>query len=146
MPLRVSSASSWFSPHAMAGSHPRTPILSALIVVCSVAPVFYSAVPLILNSLGLSGTVLWRVSSGVVGLVGIILVANSMPRLVSLPTAERRFPNLGLVLAIAALVCLFANAAGWPWEPSGGLHLLAIWLVIAIAGTSFVRLILGRVL
>ena len=119
------------------------------IVLTSVASVFYSAVPLILHSLGVSGDTLWRISSGTIGLFGAAVVtANVVPQLLALPPAERPIArNLASVsLAILALLCCLANALGWPWVPSGGLYLLTVWLVIAIAAINFVVLIFRKVL
>ncbi len=117
-----------------------------VIVISSIAPVFYCAVPLVLNSLGVSGTMLWRVSSGTVGLAGLAALAYFVPQLRALQRAERPSPSYGWLLAVLAILCLVANALGWPWAPSGGPYLLAVWLVVAIAGGNFVALIFRRVL
>ncbi len=117
-----------------------------VIVICSVAPVFYAAVPLVLNSLGVSGATLWRISSGTIGLAGAAITAYLVPQLRALPAAERPSPIYGWLLAVVAIIFCLANAVGWPWPPSGGLYLLAVWLVIAIAGSNFVALILRKVL
>jgi hypothetical protein len=50
------------------------------------------------------------------------------------------------VLGTVAYFCLTANVFAWPWAPSGGVYLLAVWAVIAVAGTTFVSLIFTRVL
>ena len=67
-----------------------------------------------------------------------------------LPDSER--PAFTLI-SIVGILCggvsnllWLSNALGWPWEPSGAAHLLAIWLVIAIAATHFVVLLFRRVL
>ena len=118
------------------------------IVLASVASVFYSAIPLILHSLGVSGDTLWRISSGTIGLCGAAIMAHVVPQMLALPPAERPSArNLASVsLAALALLCCLANALGWPWAPSGGLYLLTVWLVIAIAATNFVVLIFRKVL
>ena len=117
-----------------------------VIVLCSVVPVFYAALPLVLNSLGVSGAMLWRISSGTIGLAGAVITAYVVPQRRALSLAERPSTTYGLLLAVVALLCLLANALGWPWAPSGGLYLLAVWLVVAIAGANFVALILRKVL
>jgi hypothetical protein len=118
------------------------------IVLASVVPVFYCAVPLVLHSLGVSGAMLWRISSGIIGLAGSAIIAYMVPQLLALSPAERSsFNNLvGSSLAALAFLCSVANTLGWPWAPSGGLFLLAVWLCVAIAGTYFVALIFRRVL
>ena len=121
---------------------PEDSLSIRLIVISSVAPVFYAALPLILGSLGVFGVDLWRISSILVGLAGVGITAYFLPQLLALSSGE----SLGLMLAVVSLLCLFANAVGWPWPPSGGLYLLAIWLVVALAGGYFVALIFRRVL
>ena len=122
-----------------------------VIVVCSVSPVFYAALPLVLDSLGISGDALWRVSSGVTAVSGVAIAVNLLPKIRALPIAERlprTSPRLFIVWALGGLsiACLIGNIVGWPWPPSGGLHLLAIWSLVAVAGTNFVVLIFDRVL
>ena len=121
------------------------------LVIGSVASVFYSAAPLILYAFGVSGAELWRISSGLIGLVGVAVVAYVVPQVRALaPTEGIRSVNLsnlvGLTLSALGLLCLLANVLAWPWAPSGGMYLLAVWLVVAIAGTNFVVLIFRKVL
>ena len=130
---------------------PRDALSIRIIVVCSVAPVFYSAVPLVLHSLGVSGATLWRISSGLTGLAGVAIAAHLARKSRALAVAERLPPTslivlVGWGLGALSILCLAANALGWPWAPSGGLHLLAVWSVVAVAGTNFVVLIFSRVL
>ena len=117
-----------------------------LIVICSVAPVFYAAVPLVLDSLGLSGTMLWRISSSVTGLTGVAIAAYMVPKLRALPPGEGRDLNYGFLFAVVAILSCLANASGWPWAPSGGLYLLTVWSIVGIAAGNFVELIFRKVL
>ena len=48
------------------------------IVLSSIASVFYSAVPLVLYSLGVSGDTLWRISSGAIGLFAAAVVSTTL--------------------------------------------------------------------
>ena len=63
------------------------------IVLASVVPVFYCAVPLVLHSLGVSGAMLWRMSSGIIGLAGSAIIAYMVPQLLALSPAERSSLN-----------------------------------------------------
>ena len=117
-----------------------------LIVGCSVASAFLSALPLVLHALGLSGPTLWRVSSGAI----LLFAAASGPYMVrrfrELPPGEGRSLNLMFWLAVLALLSAFGNTLGWPWTPSGGPHLVAIWSIIGVAAGNFVGLVFSRVL
>jgi hypothetical protein len=133
----------------------RFPVRDSLqirvILVAGVTPIFYSAVPLLLHYLAVPIDIVWRVSSGVAGLAGLAITAFLIPQLLAAPPAERpplTSPNslTAWALTALALVCHFANAVGWPWTPSGGLYLLGVWFVLAVAGTNFVALIFRRVL
>ena len=115
------------------------------IVISSVSPVFYCAVPLVLSSLGVSAELLWRLSSGAIGLAGVALTGYMVLQLRALPPAERSI-SYEWVLPLVAILCCLANAAAWPWPPSGGLYLVAVWLVVAVAGVNFVALIFRKVL
>ncbi len=117
-----------------------------LIVICSVAPVFYSAVPLVLNSLGISGSMLWRISSSAIGLSGVAIAPYMARQMRALPPGEGRTLNLMFWLGVVAVLCVLANALGWPWAPSGGLYLLTVWSIIGIAAGNFVELIFRKVL
>jgi len=121
------------------------------IVICSVGPVFYSALPLVLHALGVSGPPLWQVSSLAVGLIAVAATAYMARYSRTVPHAERwpflSFQNLvGSMFAAVMFTCHFGNALAWPWAPSGGVYLLAIWSTVAIAGTNFVELIFREVL
>jgi hypothetical protein len=115
-----------------------------LIVLCSIAPVFFAALPLILSSLGLSGEILWRLSSGVVVLSGIAITGYLVRR--SLESGEGRSLNYGFVLWSIACLSAIANTVGWPLEPGTGLHLLATWSMVGIAAGNFVELLFRKLL
>ncbi len=117
-----------------------------LIVICSVAPVFYAVLPLVLNALGLSGATLWRLSSIMIGLAGVAITLYLMRQLSSLAPGEGRKLNYGFALGIIASLSCFANALGWPYEPTGGLYLLTVWSIVGIAGGNFVELLFHRLL
>jgi hypothetical protein len=119
------------------------------IVAGSVASVFYAFVPLVVHSLGLDGATLWRISSGLV----VLMSGAAWASMVSLgrQAPERRafFSFLPLVsngLGAVALLSMLGNVCAWPWTPSAGVHLLAVWLTIAIVAIHFVVLIFKRVL
>ncbi len=122
-----------------------------VIVASSVGPVFYSALPLVLHALGVSGASLWRISSGSVGLISAAVTAYMIRHLRTVPLAER-YPPLSLrslvswTLTALLFICHLGNAIAWPWAPSGGVYLLAVWSAVAIAGTSFVELVFREVL
>ena len=129
----------------------RDAISIRTIVVGSLAAMFYAVLPVVLYSLGIDGQTLWRISSGVVALVCAATWASMVYLVRTLP-AEVRPPAIGFiqitstVLAVVSFLSLLANALAWPWAPSGGVHLMAIWMVIGIAATHFVVLIFQRVL
>jgi hypothetical protein len=117
-----------------------------LIVICSFGPVFYAALPLVLNALGLSGAVLWRISSTAVGLAGIVIAVYMARQLRFLEPGEGRKLNYGFVLGIAAYASCLANAVGWPWEPSGGLYLVTVWSIVGISAGNFIDLLFIKIL
>jgi hypothetical protein len=117
-----------------------------LIVICSVAPVFYAVLPLIFESMGLSGAMLWRISSIAIGLAGFLIAVYMAPIMRSLPVGEGRNVNYGFWLAGVASLSCAANALGWPRPPSGGLYLLTLWSIVGIAAGNFVGLIFRKVL
>jgi hypothetical protein len=121
-----------------------------VIVLCSVWPVFFAALPFLLSGLGISGAALWRACSALCGSVGLIASVAMIPharevsRLGLLPSTAQ-----GLVswsLTTSSLLAHAANALGWPLPPGGGLYLLGVWLVVGNAALSFVSLVFDRVL
>jgi hypothetical protein len=117
-----------------------------IIVICSFGPVFYSVLPLILNSLGLSEAVLWRCSSSAIGFSGIVIAVYMARQLRFLEPGEGRKLNHGFVLGVAASLSCLANAAGWPWEPNGGLYLVTVWSIVGISAGNFVGLLFTKLL
>lgn len=117
-----------------------------LIVICSVAPVFLAVLPLILHSLGLVGSTLWRTASIAAGVAGAAGIAHLVRQVRTLPAGEGRNLNYGTVFAGVATLSCVANAIGVPWPPSGGLYLVYLWSLVAIAAGNFVELIFRRVL
>ncbi len=121
------------------------------IVTCSVSPVFYAVLPILIASLGVREPEVWRVSSAVVMVVSIALWSTVMVSTRHLP-ADERVPdtrlvgNLGWLLGLLALVCHIVNILAWPIAPSAGLFLLGVWLVILVAAVIFVSLIFKRAL
>jgi hypothetical protein len=117
-----------------------------LVVLCSISPVFFSVFPLVVHSLGLSGPMLWRISSIFVGfsmIVGLIYLAG---RLRLLEHGEGRSLNYGFLLGLLAGVSCLANAIGWPWVPAVGLYLVTVWSIVGIAAGNFVTLLFKRLL
>jgi hypothetical protein len=117
-----------------------------LIVICSFAPVFYAVAPLILNSFGVTGGVLWRTSSLTIGLAGIVLALYMARQLRFLGPGEGRKLNYGFVLGCVAFLSCLANALEWPWPASGGLYLVTLWSIVGIAVGNFVELLFRKVL
>jgi hypothetical protein len=121
------------------------------IVASSVAVVIYAAIPLLLHSLGLSEPVVWRASSGLAISIGVMIIAVLVPKWRAIPR-EDWLPNTGyqfvLDFVLGTVFCfgLIVNVLAWPWAPSGGIYLLAIWANLATAGLTFVALIFHRVL
>ena len=117
-----------------------------LIVVCSIAPAFFSVVPLILGYLGVSGATLWRVSSAVILLSTIVGGPYMSRKLRELPAGQGRSLNLMFWLGVLAAIACVVNVLGWPWAPSGGLYLVAVWSIIGVAAGNFVGLIFSKLL
>ena len=117
-----------------------------LIMISSVSCVFFAALPLVLNSLGLSGPMLWRTSSIAIGVAGLGNLAYMAPQMHSLPPGEGRSLNYGFLLGVIASLSCLANALGWPWTPAAGLYLLTVWSILGIAGGNFVQLLFSKLL
>jgi hypothetical protein len=117
-----------------------------LIVICSIAPVFFAVLPLVLNALGLSEPMLWRVSSSTIALSGVAIVAYMVRTMRSLSPGEGRSLNYGFLLGLVASLSCIANAFGWPWAPTAGLYLLTVWSIVGIAGGNFVELLFRKLL
>jgi len=117
-----------------------------LIVVSSVAPVFFAVMPLLLGSVGLSGPTLWRVSSIVAGLVAVWILAYLVRQVRSLASGAGRSLNYGFFLTVAASLSCVSNAVGWPWTPAAGLYLVFIWALVGIAAGNFVELLFRKIL
>jgi hypothetical protein len=117
-----------------------------LIVICSFGPVFYAALPLVLDSLGLSGALLWRSSSIAIGLAGVVIAVYMSRQLRFLEPGEGRKLNHGFVLGATAYTSCLANAVGWPWEPNGGLYLVAVWSIVGISAGNFIDLLFSKLL
>jgi len=121
------------------------------IVIFSIGSVFYSALPLILHTLGISGATLWRISSVIVGLSAAAGSAFIIRQVQTVPVAERE-PFLGVeslasfAFSAVMFLCHLGNAIAWSWTPSGGVYILAVWSGVALVGTSFVGLIFRKVL
>jgi hypothetical protein len=123
---------------------PSDSLTIRLIVITSVALVLYSAIPLLLFSLGVAGDLIWRVASGAMLLVGAAMTVYFVPILRSVPFSEHPAPAYGWPLAFIANAACLANMVGWPWGVSGGLYLLAVWSIVAIAAGNFVSLLYRR--
>lgn len=130
---------------------PRDAVTIRSIVLCSLTPVFYAFLPLVLNSLGVSPPILWRFSSGATLLLATISALSMVRHSLRVPATERP-PPTSLVSVVAwgsgaiASLCWLANLLTWPWAPSGGMHLAGVWLIITVAAVHFADLIFSRVL
>jgi hypothetical protein len=117
-----------------------------LIVACSVAPVFYAMLPLLLHSFGLSGERLWQLSSATIAVAGVAIGVYMALQLRSLAQGEGRSLNYGTLLGALGILSCSANILGWPWPSSGGLYLVTLWSIIGIAGGNFVELLFRKLL
>ena len=121
------------------------------IVACAVLPVFYAVLPLILYTVDLSESTVWRISSSIAGLVGVAITGYFITHIRALPLADRPSQTelrnyYAWLLTTISLACHLANALAWPWAPSGGVYIIAVWLGVAIAGANFVVIKFRRVL
>ncbi len=87
----------------------------------------------LLFGLGLSERMTWQVASAFIGLQSLVLISLA-PRqwraVTSRPIDTRLKVQIASGLAVNAL--LLANAAGWPFQPTGGLVMLAVsWNLFA---------------
>jgi hypothetical protein len=81
----------------------------------------------LLFALGLSERMTWQVASAFIAVQSIVLIALAPKQWRSAtdrPLERRVKIQIGLGLAINA--ALLANAAAWPFEPMGGLVMLAV--------------------
>ena len=117
-----------------------------LVVLCSVSPVFFSVLPLVLGSLGLSGPLLWQISSILVAIAIVMGTIYLAGRLRLLEHGQGRSLNYGFALGLVASLSCLANAIGWPLESAVGLYLVTIWSIIGIAAGNFVELLFKRLL
>jgi len=117
-----------------------------LIVICSIFPVFFAALPLVLHALGMAGAPLWRLASGVIAVADAVIVAYFVREARRLAPGEGRALNYGFVLWLTATLSCALNLVGWPWAPGGGLYLLTVWSIVGIAGGNFVELLFRKVL
>lgn len=130
---------------------PGDAFLIRVLILCCVPPIFFSVLPIILHSLGLSEMSLWRCSSAISGAL-IALISINIFRTqhsVKIEGPGNRLQvqsTISYSMAILALAAHLSNTIGWPWAPSGGLFLVALWLILSIGGITFTQLILHRVL
>jgi hypothetical protein len=87
----------------------------------------------LLFGLGLSERMTWQVASAFIGLQSLVLITLA-PRqwrsMTDMPIATRLRVQIALGWIINAL--LLANAVGWPFQPMGGLVMLAVsWNLFA---------------
>ena len=121
------------------------------IILASFSSVFFSLVPLVLGSAGVSNTALWRASSLIALAVGLVtggLVAVKQVRLSPEDQAEVSLEHSVITwgfFAIAA-VLFSANAFGWIVEPSAWPYLASLFCVLGIAAMNFVSIAFRRLL
>jgi len=125
---------------------PADSFVIRLIVICSIGPVFFAVLPLVLGGLGLSGSLLWRISSSLIAITGVVAIAHLVRQVRSLEARAGRALNYGFVLWVVAAMSCLSNAAGFPWAPNGGVYLLTVWAIVGIAGGNFVELLFRKVL
>lgn len=125
---------------------PADSFVIRLIVICSIGPVFFAVLPLVLDLLGLSGPWLWRISSMAVLAAASVAVVYLARQVRALESGEGRALNYGFMLAMLAAFSGVANAVGWPWAPNGGLYLVTVWSLVGVAGGNFVELLFRKVL
>ena len=121
------------------------------IVGASGASVIYSVIPLLLHSLGVPEPMVWRVASFLALCIGAAIIAVVYPTWRRVPNEERRAISIAQIVLNNTLgaiwfFCLIANIFSWPWAPSGGVYLLAIWTNIVTCGLTFSVHVFDRVL
>jgi len=114
-----------------------------VIVLSSVACVFYAALPVVLSATGLESDLLWRCSSAGLLAAQITWTAHIIRTRHRL---EIRPPPLPLILNALTVAIVALNALGWPIGPSAGPYIVAVWLVLAVTAANFVIIIFDRVL
>ena len=128
--------------------HPAVALPIRLILITSVASLFFAALPLVLAGLGVSGAALWRFPSVVFVLVGTgatFFVVSNRRRLPSTQQTAT-FAWVGHSLNALSLVASVANMLGWPLPPNAGVYLASVWLLLGVSCVNFLGLVFGRVL
>ena len=120
-----------------------------VIVLSSVACVFFAAFPLLMSAAGLSSMLLWRFSSLVSLLACLGITAHVLHLVRQLPVKRPvRSPTVWAphTLNWLAVLLLLSNVVGWPMEPSAGPYVISVWLILGVSAVSFVVLVFQRVL
>lgn len=121
------------------------------IIVASFAAVFLSLVPLILEQAGLSGGDLWRVTSAIAVVGGILAGGLVARKHVSLALEDRA--DVGALHSVVtwglfalATILLLSNLF-WPYSPpSAWRYMAALTCALGIAATNFVTIAFQRLL
>ena len=115
----------------------------------SLGAAFFALVPSGLDLLGLSGQILWRVSSGLFAAYVAIPRVGSRDTLRSgdeetRQTLEASGRFVLVLLGFGTLLVHVANAIGLGFEPQAGVYFLGLFLYLVMAATMFVRIIFLR--
>ena len=121
------------------------------IILASFSAVFFSLVPLVLGSAGVSSTALWRASSLIALAVGLVtggLVAVKQVRLSPEDQEEVSLEHSVITWGLFAIAAVLfsANAFGWVVEPSAWPYLASLFCALGIAAMNFVSIAFRRLL
>jgi hypothetical protein len=117
-----------------------------VLLVGSLSALFLALIPLVLHDSGLSGFVLWRVSSLV--MAGSILssVGFLVPRIRAFQRGESEAYNPSILVvistgAVLVFVAQILNASGVLWSPGQGAYSLGLLFFLAAGVVQFVRIL-----
>jgi len=117
------------------------------VLVPSISAVLLALLPLGLSSAGLASDALWRLSSGIMVVVGLSSFAAFGLRFFSTLSEGPLHPVLGRLLAVGSalnLLCQASNAAGLGFRGSFSVYYFGLLWLLAYSGLEFISLIFVR--
>ncbi len=123
---------------------PSVAVVIRLLLLASILGLALAAFPIVLSLLAVGDPTLWRVSSAVMLLVGVgVSIYVFRKRKVIAPNV---LVPIAVLFTFAQLGVSLFNTVGWPLEPSGGMYVLGVWLILGIGAMNFIDLVFNRVL
>ncbi|MGD8282145.1 MAG: hypothetical protein PVF69_13370, partial [Gemmatimonadota bacterium] len=122
----------------------------ANLLIASVAAALFAFIPIVIGQFPFSSSIVWATSSSLLGIFCLVFLVVRWRTGGRIPVGQNGALRMWMAMLfgsvlVAVSLLQAANAAGWPFDRSGGPYAVGVLGLLALSGFQFILLALASV-